>query len=198
MDSTLMELLASRGGGNGNPAFSEILSRLKGADGADAQQNLNDLLSQAGSGNPIARYLAAQLAQSQANQAKPQPPVLEAELLETNAQASEEMDRASDSAMRQLRRQVESMYAELRLLRERNESLASALGACCLCWGKDPECRFCHGRGAPGFSIPDESLFGELVFPAIRIMQVHRARSKGFSSKPQLNNREESMPDEGR
>ena len=166
-----------------------MLSRLQSAPGADSQQRWRELLAQAGNNNPIAGLLASQLAQPQASAAKHEPPIIEAECIEeANSSVAEHAAQASDTAMRELRCQVESMFAELKTLRERTDALASALGACCLCWGQDPECRFCHGRGTPGFALPDESLLAELVLPAIRILQAHRARSGAFSPKLQPHN----------
>lgn len=190
--NSILELMAARAGGTGNPAVNEMLSRLRNSSGADLQQNVRDLLSKVGSSNPIAGLLASQL-----NQAKPgerQPPVIEAEAEAPAPMSAEEHVQANEDALRELRHQVESMFTELKALRERTDALASALGACCLCWGQDPECRFCHGRGAPGFALPDESLLAELVLPAIRILQAHRVRNAAFSPKPQRNNPEAGAP----
>jgi hypothetical protein len=185
MNSLFLDLLAARAGGNSNPAVNDMLSRLRSSPGADLQQSFRDLVAQAGNSNPIAGLLASQLAQPQATSPKHEPRVVEAETIEADTFAAEQGARANDIALRELRRQVESMFAELKVLRERTDSLAAALGACCLCWGQDPECRFCHGRGAPGYTMPDETLLAQLVLPAIRILQVHRARSGAFLPKPQ-------------
>lgn len=58
--------------------------------------------------------------------------------------------------------------AEIELLRRRCDTLAAALGACYLCWGRDPACVQCLGSGRPGWNEPDETLFRRLVVPAIR------------------------------
>jgi hypothetical protein len=196
MNSLLLDLLAARAGG-GNPAVNDMLSRLRSSPGANPQQDLRDLLSQTASSNPIAGLLASQLAQSQETSPKHESPDVEAKIIEADIAPTEQGAQASNTAMHELRRQVESMFAELKVLRERTESLAAALGACCVCWGQDSECRFCHGRGAPGYAMPDESLLAELVLPAVRILQVHRARSGAFSPKPQPNTPEASTPVQG-
>jgi hypothetical protein len=67
----------------------------------------------------------------------------------------------ADLRMRQLRREIE-------YLRRRSDTLAAALGACYLCWGRDPACVQCLGAGHPGWNEPDELLFRRLVGPAIR------------------------------
>lgn len=40
--------------------------------------------------------------------------------------------------------------------------LAAALGACGLCWGDDPACLGCRGRGRPGMVRPDPQIRAEL------------------------------------
>jgi hypothetical protein len=48
------------------------------------------------------------------------------------------------------------------------DDIADALGACDVCWGSDERCRECRGRGTPGWRMPDEELFAELVAPAVK------------------------------
>jgi hypothetical protein len=71
------------------------------------------------------------------------------------------------------------MQAELEHLRERSDAMAAAVGACPLCWGQSLDCRGCRGRGGPGFCTPDESLFEELVLPALRTLRAQRASVRG-------------------
>ncbi len=56
---------------------------------------------------------------------------------------------------------------ELEELRERNEALAAALGACFACWGTDIFCTHCGGEGRPGAAAPEPHLFRQLVAPAV-------------------------------
>ena len=79
--------------------------------------------------------------------------------------------RETSRAAHRLRQKIASMRKELMELRQRNDALAAALGACHLCWGSDPECEICDGRGGPGASEPDKRLFAELVRPAVRALQ---------------------------
>jgi len=65
-----------------------------------------------------------------------------------------------------LRRKFLGMQVELSELRQRNEVFAHALGAC-HCWGYDPECADCKGKGAPAYYQVDRPLFDELVKPAV-------------------------------
>jgi hypothetical protein len=83
--------------------------------------------------------------------------------------------------MAQLQRIMKRLYRELEDLRERNDSLAAALGACYLCWGEDPGCEFCAGAGTPGSNAPDEILLSHYVTPAIRRLRASpRARPAVF------------------
>lgn len=66
--------------------------------------------------------------------------------------------------LRRLRRELEG-------LREVNDTLAAALGACACCWGGDEDCEACDGRGKAGSMPPDAELFAELVLPAVRRMR---------------------------
>lgn len=52
-------------------------------------------------------------------------------------------------------------------LADRDVLLAAALGACD-CWGEDPGCPGCGGRGSPGWEPPDPELYAEYVAPAVR------------------------------
>lgn len=59
------------------------------------------------------------------------------------------------------------MEAELSDLREMNDTLAAALGACRICWGGDDGCDVCRGHGRAGWTTPEPTLFQELVVPAV-------------------------------
>ncbi len=50
---------------------------------------------------------------------------------------------------------------------DRDVLLAAALGAC-ECWGDEPSCRACGGRGTTGWMPPDPDLYAEYVTPAVR------------------------------
>lgn len=60
-----------------------------------------------------------------------------------------------------------SVEQELSDLRQVNDTVAAALGACPFCWGGDSECDVCEGRGSTGSVEPDPALFQELVAPAV-------------------------------
>ena len=66
---------------------------------------------------------------------------------------------------------------ELADLREVNDTMAAALGACRACWGGDTACPECDGHGGAGSRTPDPALFRELVVPAVRRVRALRARA---------------------
>lgn len=91
-------------------------------------------------------------------------------------QAVEELQREEDLAraerlelVRTARAQIEALAAEVDALRSRVDRLAAAVGACPECWGEDAGCRWCRGRGRPGFIPPDPQEFALIVVPAIRM-----------------------------
>jgi 2-keto-4-pentenoate hydratase len=88
-----------------------------------------------------------------------------------------EIDTVSDE-LAALAAQLEAAHSEVKLLRERCDTIAAALGACALCWGHEPACRACRGHGLPGRSLPDDALFIEYVMPAVRLVGASRQRSQ--------------------
>lgn len=79
--------------------------------------------------------------------------------------------------LRRLRRELEG-------LREVNDTLAAALGACPGCWGGDEDCEACGGRGSAGSMPPDAELFEELVLPAVRRVRADlRHRRSGIGRR---------------
>jgi hypothetical protein len=126
----------------------------------------NDLLLQLGQTNPKVGLIAQYLAQRRAEE-----PESESEAdVDADWEYADADDRAGGTpeALDHLRQMAEDMYVELEELRERNDILATALGACYLCWGEDPACEICRGRGRPGASMPNGELFTKLVIPAAR------------------------------
>lgn len=87
-------------------------------------------------------------------------------------EAPREQDDAELDALRdahaRLRRLLSAMRRDLDRLRDRNAMAAAALGACEACWGRDPGCPHCDGRGRPGAEEPDVALYARLVAPAVR------------------------------
>lgn len=101
--------------------------------------------------------------------------------LEQRAQQppAEEMEPAGEEAgadVSELQDLMEQAYSELEALRMRNDVLAAALGACYLCFGEDPLCETCGGRGVPGSRAPEPTAFRKYVLPAMRRAQAVEAR----------------------
>lgn len=71
---------------------------------------------------------------------------------------------------------VERLRREVRELRNVNDNLAAALGACPVCWGADEACVECDGCGTAGSLSPDPALFKALVAPAVKRVETNRVR----------------------
>jgi hypothetical protein len=185
MNSLLIQMIAARAGSTGNTVMADALARIRSSSGS--MQDPQELLAQLGNSNPLLSALSSHLAGARSTGAgRHQPPVIDAEPEETKSMAQLDNGQQEDpgASLLELREQVEGLLSENKDLKDRCESLASTLGACCLCWGRDPGCRACRGRGRPGYAMPDEALFSELVLPAIRMMRACRANSGGASVAP--------------
>jgi hypothetical protein len=156
MNQILLQILMSRLGGGPSPDISALLGQMTGADGQapTTQEMLSRLLGIAGAG-----------AGSIPPNVEDHGPLLEVAPMPPSS--------SSPRARR--------LLAEVQELRLRCDALASALGACPLCWGVETACRVCRGRGGPGFSTPDRELFNELVVPAVRMV---KAQTINGSSPP--------------
>jgi hypothetical protein len=176
----LLELLAARQSGAGGTAAQELLARLRGGAAAPT---LQDTLSRLAQTNPMLGLLAQQWSAA-AGASNHGPSVVEGEAVDISQEgdvatmAPEPCDEAgvvAGDAIDDYPPTSDQLHAELAVCRERVDRCAAALGACGLCWGSDPACRACRGHGRPGFSLPDEILFLELILPAVRTMRAHRA-----------------------
>lgn len=151
--------------------------------------NPNELLAQLGNGNPLLSALSKHFLDARSKGAGhesadlPTDSVIDVEpepsSCEPAPQNGHGIDRDAAECPDELREQIQSLQVEMKAVRERCDLLASALGACCLCWGQDPVCRACRGRGKPGFAIPDEAPFEEFVVPAIRVLRAQKAKHGG-------------------
>jgi hypothetical protein len=178
MNTMLLQLIAAQASSNGNPGASEMMARLQAGSVADAGTDPKELLARLANSNPIVGALLKQMAEQQEAAARSSA-VIDVDPIEQPAELPEHAGHSSDdsaAALEELRQLTESMRVELHLLRERNDLFAAALGACCHCWGQDLSCRSCRGRGGPGFSMPDESLFAEYIVPAIHTLQAQRTK----------------------
>jgi len=192
LNPLLLEALRSRQGSATDPALQTLLSGMDAGASGDALPSVQELLSQLESTNPtaglIAKYLAArQVSESQSS--SEEAIVVEGEAVyaaEVQSVAVEQFERLAQVVQR-LGGQVKKLRAELDQLREVNDALAAALGACYLCWGKDAGCPVCHGTGRPGTAIPDKQLFARFVAPVLRTLQEQKEVDRNKSTNGQFN-----------
>jgi len=179
INAILFQLVASRLGGAGNPAIAEMLVRMTSGNSASVPSP-QELLGQiTNAGDPTISLVAKQLAAQQVSQAENHLSVVrdvEPEFVTDGTQGTRHAPTNGPSI-----EQPATIPAEVKELRSRCDDLASALGACPLCWGNDAECRACRGRGEPGYSVPDKKLFVKLVLPAIRMLKLREPKNNGSS-----------------
>jgi hypothetical protein len=186
MNELLLQMILARASADGNPAVADMLARMRASADGNSGLDIQELLAQQSQTNPTVGLLAKRLAELKANGSSRQSPtVIDVEATKEKPvspdQPSHEPQDDSTAALSELREHVESLLAEIKRLRDRNDVFAAAVGACCLCWGQNIDCRSCRGRGGPGFCIPDESLFEELVLPAIRTLRAQRTKMTNAS-----------------
>ena len=138
---------------------------------------LQEVLAEFGEKNPKMKPIINYLAHQQANN-----PDDERDVIETETDVPVKKKKRSFSHLRKI---VNNMYMELEYLREKNDTLAAALGACYLCWGEDPECPECNGKGQPGYFVPEGNLFTVFVTPALRKFQQQKQRNPGHEPREQ-------------
>jgi len=151
--------LVSSGGGQGaapNPMLSVLIDALSGSGRADPLALLQAQLG--AQANPQVAQILLLLKQQREQRAAEED---SSELSEEEAQESAEPSEALDDT-------VQRVYSELEALRARNHVFAAAVGACPLCFGDDPLCEECGGRGAPGSLTPKPAAFRKYVLPAFR------------------------------
>ena len=164
---------------------SILMEALAGGQGMSAATT-QALLSQLGEDDPTVSLLARYLTQRQSAEHEDETSSDEEEKTEL-ASCSAELEsarvRSTETALavRRLREKVEEVYEELEVLRERNDLLAAALGACYLCWGEDSQCYVCAGEGRPGLGSPDRELFTRFVAPAVHSFQRRRGAERPFT-----------------
>lgn len=184
MNELLMQMITARAGGN--PVLADMLARMRSSD-PNSRLNIEEVLAHQAKTNPMVAMFAKHMAEQKAiAAARESLPVIDVEASEVDAEVEEIQEQGEDSAaaLSELRQDMKGMFAEIKPLRERNDALAAAVGACCLCWGQNLECRSCRGRGGPGFCMPDESLFEEFVLPAIQTLRAQKAKIR--VSSPQV------------
>lgn len=85
------------------------------------------------------------------------------------AQNKDKLDKARRHIYK-LRQRIARLEMQLDQVEETEEEMALALGACVDCWGEDPDCRQCYGKGTSGYLPPDPGRFQRLILPAVKRM----------------------------
>ncbi len=93
-----------------------------------------------------------------------------------NEDKGDVIEMVSVERVEELEDEVERLKGINRILFEQCEFMAAAVGACPQCWGEDPECRECRGRGTPGAFLPHRASFAQLVLPAVERVRTLRRR----------------------
>ncbi|NIJ18688.1 hypothetical protein FHS95_000357 [Sphingomonas naasensis] len=90
------------------------------------------------------------------------------------AELSARLD-AAEARLTKMTRIARQLHEAGRAGSQRLSRLAAALGACGLCWGEDPACLGCRGRGRPGMVRPDPQVRAELFGsqPPLREAAMH-------------------------
>jgi|HubBroStandDraft_6_1064221.scaffolds.fasta_scaffold577569_1 hypothetical protein len=182
----LLDMLSARAVADNNTALTDMLARMRNGSEAGSQPNMQEVIAQMAQDNPVLGLLAQQMAERRSVVAEVAPVEVETDGIEMDAGTHETEDGAqnvfatayasANAEVVQLRERLQWAQNEVSALRDREDILAEALGACCLCWGEDNQCRACRGRGRPGFAMPDEEAFGELVLPAVRMFRACRTK----------------------
>ena len=187
LNPLLLEALRSRAGSATDPALQTLLSGMGAGASGGALPSTQELLSQLESTDPtvglIAKYLAARQV-SESENSLGEAIEVEGEAVyaaEVQRVAVEQFERLAQVVQR-LGGYVKKLRAELDQLREVNDALAAALGACYLCWGKDAGCAVCHGTGHPGTAMPDKQLFARFVAPTLRTLQEEKEANRNKST----------------
>ncbi len=127
------------------------------------------LLAQSAANNPQLQAMLSMMQQSnEADDVEVEDSEMEREL----ALCKNKLGKAV-ARVKQLRCETEELNEALSAMIRFAEELAHAVGACSFCWGEDPSCRACRGRGKPGVFEPDPVLFEKYVHPAYRRSKVN-------------------------
>ncbi len=193
LNPLLLEALRSRADSAIDPALQTLLSGMDASASVGALPSVQELLSQLESTNPtvglIAKYLAARQVSESENSSEEEAIEVEGEAVyaaEVQSVAVEQFEQLARVVQR-LGKHVQKLRVELDHLREVNDVLAAALGACYLCWGNDAGCPVCHGIGTPGTTMPDKQLFAQFVVPALRVLQQQKEVNRNKSTDRQSN-----------
>ena len=167
--------------------YSTILKALMPESGGDSTAALQALLPQAGGSNSQVQLLTTLLAAQQAARAEweAQEAAEDPYVWETHNPGPVRNFSSGVSPLHNERRgyhraqeKYRRLRGELEGLREWNETLAAALGACPRCWGENIRCAGCQGRGSPGTEAPDRQLFATFVLPAVQRVRAEQSNGQ--------------------
>lgn len=160
-----------------NPALPALLQALLAGQGGlpagaglDRSALLTSLLggTSAGGDNPtLAALLQWMQASATPAAAAPAPETVDADEADAAAAPERADGMPALADVRALVAHARAMEREIDMLRQRNDSLAGALGACYLCFGEQDDCPVCRGRGVPGRRAPQPDLFNCWVQPVL-------------------------------
>ena len=180
----LLEALRMSPGSVTDPALQALLSGTGLAEMGGTLPSAQELLGQLESANPTMGLIAKYLTARRASESE----ILTDEDTVIDGEASYvEEDQHLAQVVQRFEQVVNKLRAELGQLRARNDTCAAAVGACYLCWGEDPGCPACRGRGRPGFAMPDNQAFAQLVVPALRTLQAQKEVNQRNSKSQQSN-----------
>ena len=147
LQTLILEALRARSGAATHPALEALLSGNGSSETGSALPDTQELLSQLDSTNPMTGLIAKYLLAAQASKSED---TTEADTEDVEQASRAEDDERLTQVVQRLKFQVDKARAELERLRERNDVLAFALGACHVCWGQEPTCPVCRGAGRVG------------------------------------------------
>ena len=61
----------------------------------------------------------------------------------------------------------QNISREMKALIKINKDVAAALGSCPRCWGENPACTICNGKGIPGWKASTQQYFDSYIAPVI-------------------------------
>jgi hypothetical protein len=167
-------------------SYSKLLEALMSESDGDSNAAVQALLAQADSADTRLLLLTTLLARQQPAEAKwttdevPEDPYGWETYKPISAVgfSGEVPSSLNEHQGSRLLEKLRLLRGELEELREWNEALAAALGACARCWSEDPNCPGCQGSGSPGAKMPNRPLFTAFVVPAVRRVQAAQIKER--------------------
>ena len=134
---------------------------------------IHPLIEQMGSQNPKMQMLAKLLKEQQAVQSQSTKPA---------SKKLVEIIKKKEKLVRKLKARNHQLMGYMEYLIERNDLLASAVGACPDCWGDDESCNACGGQGRPGAMNVHRDAFNYYIKPSLR-PKIKKTRTEPSTSE---------------